>query len=55
MAVALGMVGGSALKHPIAAIVGAGIGAALGHALDENVLPSCPSCRLALQIVNSAR
>lgn len=53
MAVALGLVGGTAGKHPLAAILGAGLGAALGHMLDESVLPSCPGCGVALELVDA--
>jgi hypothetical protein len=34
-------------------ILGTVLGALLGHALDEHVLPSCPECRVALEIVDT--
>jgi hypothetical protein len=54
MAVALGLMGGKAVKHPLAALLGASIGAAIGHVLDESVLPKCPGCGIALQLVEAA-
>jgi hypothetical protein len=44
---------GAMKKHPLA-MLGLGLlGAAVGHAMDTNLLPNCPNCRVALQLVNS--
>jgi hypothetical protein len=54
MAAALALVGGNATRNPFAALLGACVGAAVGHALDEHLLPTCPGCKVALQLVNTA-
>lgn len=44
--------GGFATDHWFGVLVGATVGAAIGHVLDEQVLPTCPACRVALEVVN---
>ncbi|MBZ4419052.1 hypothetical protein [Myxococcus sp. RHSTA-1-4] len=41
-----------AKKNPLLPILFGVGGALLGHAVDTNVLPTCPSCRVALQLVD---
>lgn len=43
---------GGATKNPGLVILGALAGMAVGHYLDEQVLRTCPECRVALQIID---
>jgi outer membrane lipoprotein SlyB len=45
-------VGGYATEHWLGMLAGAAVGAAVGHVIDEQVLPRCPACRVALEVVN---
>ncbi len=44
--------GGYATDHWVGVLVGVAVGAAIGHVIDEKVLPTCPGCRVALEVVN---
>jgi hypothetical protein len=46
--------GASAAKHPAAAVGLGVLGGLIGHALDTNILPNCPSCGVVLQLVSAA-
>ncbi|WNG41544.1 hypothetical protein F0U61_53585 [Archangium violaceum] len=41
-------------KEPLMTLALIAGGAMLGNWVDNNVLPDCPSCRVALQLVNNA-
>jgi outer membrane lipoprotein SlyB len=45
-------VGDRATDHWLGVLAGALIGGAIGHVIDKAVLPSCPMCRVALEIAN---
>lgn len=47
---AVGALLGGAKSDWRGVLVGALIGGAIGHIVDEEVLPSCPRCRVALEI-----
>jgi outer membrane lipoprotein SlyB len=52
--VALGAVlGGCSTRHWLGVPLGALLGAAIGHVIDEEVLPSCSQCRVALEIIDA--
>lgn len=46
------LVGGGATDRWLGAAAGAVLGGVLGHYLDEVALPTCPSCRVALEIID---
>lgn len=43
---------GAAKKHPLGMLAIVALGAAIGHMVDTNVLPNCPSCKVALQLID---
>lgn len=43
---------GGASKHPVGVVLGALSGMLVGHLIDEYVVPACPSCGAALQILS---
>lgn len=45
--------GGQSTRHWLGAPVGALLGGAIGHVIDEEVLPSCPRCRVALEVIDA--
>lgn len=45
------MVGGAA-QNPLAVLLGMLIGGAIGHIVDEEVLPTCPECGGILRLVD---
>lgn len=45
--------GGGVAKHPLGAILGGLAGFAIGHVVDTQVLPNCPTCQRALELVAS--
>jgi hypothetical protein len=55
LATAGAMLGAGALKkNPLLTLALVAGGAMLGNWVDNNVLPDCPSCRVALQLVSNA-
>jgi outer membrane lipoprotein SlyB len=47
------LVGGSASRHWLGAFIGAVLGGAVGHVVDEEFIPSCPTCRIALEVLDA--
>ena len=47
-----GAAAGGALKNPVAVVLGIVTGVAIGHYIDESVLPKCPTCQVALQVLD---
>lgn len=45
--------GDRATDHWLGVIFGAVLGGAIGHVIDKAVLPVCPTCRLALEILDA--
>jgi outer membrane lipoprotein SlyB len=43
---------GGATKRPGLMLLASVFGALVGHWVDDKVLPSCPECRVALQVVD---
>lgn len=48
------VLGRGASKHPLGFILAGLAGLAIGHAIDTQVLPNCPTCRAALEVINEA-
>lgn len=48
------LLGRGTSKHPLGFIVGGLTGLAIGHAIDTQVLPKCPACQAALEVINEA-
>lgn len=48
-----GAAAGGATKNPGLVFLGALAGMAVGHYLDEQVLPTCPECGIVLQIIDT--
>lgn len=53
MAAAGALLGGGIGKHPVAVLVGALLGALVGHVVDCEVVPRCQACGAALRLVNT--
>ena len=51
--VVLGAMAGGAAQNPLAVLLGIFIGAAIGHVIDEEVLPTCPECGDVLRLVDN--
>jgi hypothetical protein len=44
-------VGNRATEHWLGVLAGAVIGGVVGHVIDRTVLPTCPTCRVALEVL----
>lgn len=45
--------GERATDHWLGMLLGILVGGAIGHVIDVSVLPGCPTCRIALEALNS--
>lgn len=48
------LLGGGASKHPLGVALGIIGGVGLGHLIDTRLLPNCPSCGVALELIDEA-
>lgn len=44
-------VGKRATEHWLGVLAGSVIGGVIGHVIDRSVLPTCPACRVALEVL----
>lgn len=49
-----GLLFGSATRNPLGALIGVCLGAAIGHYIDRELLPRCPGCGIALNVLGTA-
>lgn len=43
--------GHTVTRNPLAALACAGVGLVFGHVIDREIVPRCPACGVALQIL----